>query len=194
MATQDCGNANSAIKAQDAALELFQVAALMLGNEAEAVTLVEEAVAATELDPCADAAAMRRLATATLIEGALGKLSRRDPAAFEASEANHEPATCIENDDLSAAGVSPGQLSELIAGGGREQLREWLGQLPGVQRAVFVQRAVLGQDNAVTAETLRKSAGRGANGWTADKVSEVFRQALCSLATSLVNSAAKATA
>ena len=191
MMTQDCGNANRALKAQDTALELFQVAALMLGNESEAVALVEETVATTEIDPCADAAAMRRLAQAALIESALSKLSQRDPAAFDAAgeKSDAASATCIESDDLSATGVSQAQLSELIAGGGREQLRQWLGQLPGVQRAIFVQRAVLGQDNVATAERLRKGIGARANGWTAENVSEVFRQALCSLATSLVNSA-----
>ena len=68
------------------------------------------------------------------------------------------------------------------------QLRGWLEHLPLAQRVVFVERAVLGQDNASTAQNLRAGGGESAAGWTADKVSEVFRQALCSLASSLVHS------
>ena len=40
----------------------------------------------------------------------------------------------------------------------------------------------------MTAQTLRAGGGESAAGWTPDKVSEAFRQALCSLASSLVHS------
>jgi hypothetical protein len=46
---------------------------------------------------------------------------------------------------------------------------------------------MLGQDNAATAQTLRTAGGETAAGWTSDKVSDVFRQALCSLANSLAH-------
>ena len=43
----------SQLTAEDTALHLFQIAALMLGDEQEAVSLVEESVAKVETDPCA---------------------------------------------------------------------------------------------------------------------------------------------
>ena len=73
-------------------------------------------------------------------------------------------------------------------GEGRGRLRTWLQHLPLAQRAIFVERVVLGHDNTATAETLRSASGTAS--WTPEKVSTVFRQALCSLATSLVHSGA----
>jgi hypothetical protein len=55
MTDQDCSQAPGAslLMAEDTAVQLFQIAALMLGDEQEAVSLVEETVAQVETDPCA---------------------------------------------------------------------------------------------------------------------------------------------
>jgi hypothetical protein len=55
-------------------------------------------------------------------------------------------------------------------------------------RAVFVLRALLGRSNDSAAEDLRASGSAGSEGWNPAAVSQVFRQALCSLATSLLHS------
>jgi DNA-directed RNA polymerase specialized sigma24 family protein len=186
MGDQGC----SELLVQNTAVKLFQTAALLMGDEAEAVDLVEETMAAAEVDPCADAASAQLIVQDQLIQAAIRKFSEREPGSFAAAETGGGNALCIEGDDLSAAGISPAQLNQLLEGEGRGRLRGWLEHLPPAQRAVFVERAVLGQDNTVTAQTLRAGGGESAAGWTADKVSDVFRQALCSLASSLVHAGA----
>ena len=177
------------LKAQDAAVELYQLAALMLGNESEALNLVESTVAQVEVDPCAEEEAAVDAARHHLIEAAVARMKQLDPQPFAAPVSGGSPVSCIEDDDLSAAGISPGQMAELIGGAGRSELRVWLDKLPLVQRAIFVQRAVLGWDNVATAASLDTGAG-AKPAWTAQQVSEIFRQALCSLANSLVHSEA----
>jgi DNA-directed RNA polymerase specialized sigma24 family protein len=178
------------LKAQDAAVELYQLAALMLGNESEALSLVESTVAQVEVDPCAEEETAVDAARHHLIEGAVARMQQNDPQAFIALDSGDGPAvSCIEDDDLSAAGISSGQMTELIGGAGSSELRVWLDKLPLAQRAIFVQRAVLGWDNGVTAASLNTGAA-GKSAWSAQQVSELFRQALCSLANSLVHSEA----
>jgi hypothetical protein len=184
MGDQGCSD----LLVQDTAVKLFQTAALLLGDENEAVSLVEETMAAVEVDPCADASKAQILVQDQLIQAAIRKLSQREPGSFAAAATGGGNALCIDGDDLSAAGVSQSQLSRLLEGEGRGQLRGWLEHLPPAQRVVFVQRAVLGQDNTTTAQTLCAGGGESAAGWTPDKVSDIFRQALCSLASSLVHS------
>ncbi|HEX3435701.1 MAG TPA: hypothetical protein VHT24_02965 [Pseudacidobacterium sp.] len=184
MGDQGC----SELLVQDTAAKLFQTAALLLGNESEAVSLVEEAIAGVEIDPCADGDRAKVLVQEHLVHAAIRKLSEREPESFAVSTTDEGNAGgCIQDDDISAAGLSQEQLGYLLEGEGRGQLRNWLEHLTAAQRAIFVERAMLGQDNATTAENLRTGAGEGAAGWTPEKVSEVFRQALCSLATSLVH-------
>jgi DNA-directed RNA polymerase specialized sigma24 family protein len=161
----------------------------MLGSENEALNLVEETVSQAEVDPCAqqdkDVDATRH----QLIEAAVARMKQVDPQAFIAPVAGSGNSSCIgEDEDLAAAGISPRQLAELVSGAGRAEMRIWLDQLPPAQRAIFVQRAVLAWDNGTTAATLRNAVG-GRSEWGADQVSDLFRQALCSLATSLVHSA-----
>ncbi len=180
---------NSAGMAEDAAAELFQVAAMLLGNESEAVELVEVTVNSAEIDPCFDPVTARRQAMDHLLRLAVGRLKASDPAGFERTSApGGQQSTCIESDDLSAAGLTPLQLEALLGGPGRSRLRQWLHDLPAAQRAVFVQRAVLGESNATVAGRLGTGAGTGQ--WTAEAAGNIFRQALCSLATALLHSAA----
>lgn len=184
MVENDCEGGR--LKAQDAAAELYQIAALMLGDESQAVELVEAAVAQTTIDPCSEAEASVDAARHNLVEAAVARLSQADPGAFDAPAVSGATSSCIEDDDLSAAGISTAQLSEMMAGPGRRTLRNWLNQLSASQRAIFVQRAILGWDNSAAAAALSKAASRA---WQPRQVSEIFRQALCSLANSLAHAA-----
>jgi DNA-directed RNA polymerase specialized sigma24 family protein len=183
----DCTSAGLA-RAQDAAIELYQVAALMLGSESDALSLVEQTVSQIEVDPCAQEEVATTEVRRQLVGAIVARMKQNDPKAFIAPAASDVPTgTCIEDDDLSSAGITQAELAELISGTGRDEMRAWLNQLPLAQRAIFVQRAVLGWDNGATAETLQQDSGAG---WQPQQVSDVFRLALCSLASSLVHSAA----
>jgi DNA-directed RNA polymerase specialized sigma24 family protein len=184
MGNSDCEGGQQ--KVHDAAVELYQLAALMLGDEAQAADLVEAAVAGTNIDPCAEAEASVDAARVNLVETAVERLSQANPAAFDAPALSGNSGGCIEDDDLSSAGISATQLAAMVNGPERRTLRDWLNKLPVAQRAVFVERAILGWDNAAAATSLSKAASRT---WQPRQVSDTFRLALCSLATSLIHSA-----
>jgi len=185
MAEQPCsGQASEAVlTAEHAAVAMYRFAALMLGSEVEALRLVEFTVAGVEIDPCADPAAAEGLVRERVVEGALEIMHRNDPASFAAIPQPDPCAPCL--DDEAASPVSPSELSHLLTGAERSRLREWLDRLSQAQRAVFVQRAVLGTTNADTATAINRFA-RPAS-WTAEAVSSLFRQTLCSLASSLLH-------
>ena len=178
-------------KAQETAVELYQLAALMLGDEGEAANLVESTVADVDVDPCASEETAVNTARHHLVEAAVARMSEADPGAFAAPATASGPATCIEDDDLAAAGISAEQITELLRGGRNgNQLRDWLDQLSAAQRAIFVQRAVLGWNNDVTAASLANGAA-ARPAWSPAQVAETFRQALCSLANLLVHAEAQ---
>lgn len=185
MAGTDCQGGH--ITAHDAAVELYQIAALFSGDESQAVELVESAVAQTSIDPCADAEASVNAARVNLVETAVAHLNQADPRAFDVPAPSGNAGGCIEDDDLASTGISASQLAGMLSGPGRRTLREWLNRLPAAQRAIFVERAILGWDNTTAAASLSKAVSRN---WQPRQVSDVFRQALCSLANSLVHSAA----
>ena len=183
------------LKAQDTAVELYRLAALMLGDEAEALALVESTVESVEVDPCAPEEEAIDAARHHLVETAIGRMNQAHPGAFAAPAELDGPVTCIEDEDLSAAGISSAQIAELVSAtasgdGEGSRLRSWLDQLPPAQRAIFVQRTVLGCDNGTTAAALSRGA-KAIPEWSAAQASEIFRQALCSLATSLVHAEAQ---
>jgi len=186
MADAPCsGQSSEALKkAENAAVEMYRFAALMLGNEAEAVSLVENTVASVEIDPCADPRAAKGLVRDRVLDGALAIMHRHDPASFGDLPPAETAAGCLDDDG--AAPLSGEQLSELMTVSGRGPLREWLNRLTQAQRAVFVQRAVLGRTNADTAKAINQIARPAV--WTAEAVSSLFRQSLCSLASALVHS------
>jgi DNA-directed RNA polymerase specialized sigma24 family protein len=189
MKEQDLGYAPEAthLMAEDTALQLFQIAALLLGNEQEAVSLVEETVAQVESDPCAERTLAYAEARTLLVRTAVRQMARRCPEAFAVPAAEPGDATCIETDDLQAAGLTGEQLGALVSGAGRAGMREWLDRLAPALRAIFVLRAVAGQDGEQTAESLRQSGATGAQAWRRDQVGNAYRQALCSLATCLMS-------
>ncbi len=182
MMTDDCTQAGAA---EDAALELFRVAALLLGSESDAVAAVEETVAKVEVDPCADPQRARRESLTKLIRTAIARVESREPHALAppTGKADHS-TTCIETDDLSATGLTTDQISNLLTGSGRAQMRRWLEGLTPALRVVFVLRALLGKSGSAATEYLNDA---GAGRWTPAQVSSVFRDALCSLTGSLVH-------
>jgi DNA-directed RNA polymerase specialized sigma24 family protein len=192
MSRQDSSYApeSTHLMAEDTALQLFQIAALLLGNEDEAVDLVEETVARVEADPCAEGTLAYAEARTLLVRTAVQRMAGRDPAAFAVPAGAPANDTCIETDDLQATGLTGEQLGGLVSGAGRAGMREWLDRLAPALRAVFVLRAVAGQDGEQTAESLRQSGVKGAQAWRRDQVGSAYRLALCSLATCLMSSQA----
>ncbi len=189
MSAGGCGDASVL---QGTAAELFQLASLLMGDQGEAVALVEETLASVEIDPCLDPEAARLLTSQRVLSLGLTRLRLQDPGSF-AGVPHGGSALCVEDEDLSAAGISHAQLTEWLATGGqpglRHDLRDWLAALPGAQRAIFVQRAVLGQGNAVVAASLDASGPRDGH-WSPMAVGEMYRLALCSLANSLAHAPA----
>jgi len=57
-------------------------------------------------------------------------------------------------------------------------------------RTIYVLRAVAGFSAPDTAALLAAHGGPRASGWSADAVRELFRQALCSLASQLIHATA----
>src|SRR6202051_1137270 len=189
MNEQDLGLVAEAreLMAEDTALQLFQIAALMLGDEQEAVSLVEEVVAKVEADPCAEGTLAYAEARTLLVRTAVQRLAGLYSEAFVVPTPQPADAVCIETDDLGAAGLDGDQFGALISGAGRAGMREWLERLAPALRTIFVLRAVAGQDGEQTAESLRQSGATGAQAWRRDQVGTAYRQALCSLATCLMS-------
>jgi len=183
VAGSPCAGSDAVDRAESAAVEVYQFAALMLGDEALALNLVENTVASVDIDPCADPAAARGLVQERVLDGALEIMLRQDPASFAAAAATAQTGGCVDDDTVPLSGT---EISELMARAGRGPLRDWLTRLTQAQRAVFVQRAVLGRSNADTANAINQHT-RPSN-WTSEAVSNLFRQALCSLASSMLHS------
>ena len=189
MTDQDCGHA-----AEDTALQLFHIAALMLGDEQEAVSLVEESVAQVKADPCAEASAAYAEARSLLVDTAVQRMAGLYPEAFSVPTPDGGETGCLESDELGAAGLNGEQFGALLSGSGRAFVRDWLQRLAPALRAIFVLRAVAGQNGEQTAESLRRSGAKGAQAWRRDQVGTAYRQALCSLASSMSSRAALVTA
>ena len=189
MANDGCGDRNAV---GGMAVELFQLASLLVGDNERALPLIENALATMEIDPCLDPEPAREQARRSVVREALAQLAADEPAAFASQAAvSGGPEPCVHDEDLQAAGVTADDLRHWLEQRGEGELdrpaRVWLERLPLVQRAVFVQRAVLGQGNEAAARLLREAGGEQARGWTPEKVSELFRRALCSLADSLAH-------
>jgi DNA-directed RNA polymerase specialized sigma24 family protein len=165
---------------------LYNLASMLVGEGEDSVGLVETAVANAELSACDDPGRARQSGRRALCAEALELLARRTPGSLAAPQGVEPAATCIEDDDLDAAGVSTEELECMMAGADRERVRTWLASLSTEVRTVFVLRAVAGFTAAETAGLLAAHGGPRAAGWTADAVRAFFRQGLCSLASQLL--------
>jgi DNA-directed RNA polymerase specialized sigma24 family protein len=138
----------------------------------------------------------RKSSRRALCGAALELLARRDAKSLEAPEGLEHVATCIEDDDLdsvgNAAGVSRGELEQMMSGPDRGRVRTWLTSLPTAMRSIFVFRAVAGFTAAETAGLLAAHGGPAAADWTPDAVRELFRQGLCSLASQMIQATSRA--
>jgi hypothetical protein len=165
---------------------LYNMASMLVGAGEDSARLVETAVTNAEIAACQDPVAGRKNSRRALADAALEVIEQRNPGSLAAPEGLKPAGTCIEDDDLDAAGMSSEELQRMIAGPDRDRVRNWLEGLPTIVRTIFVLRAVAGFTAAETAQLLSAHGGPKAAGWTADAVSLFFRQGLCSLASQLI--------
>ena len=165
---------------------LYSLASMLVGEGEDGVRLVEMAVANSEDSVCHDPAEARTNSRRAMCVAAIDILSRRDPGSLAAPEGLKPADTCIEDDDLAAAGVSGDELERMITGPDRDRMRKWLAGLPKALRSIFVLRAVAGFTSVEIAALLAAHGGPRAAGWTPAAVGELFRQGLCSLASQLI--------
>lgn len=166
---------------------LYSLASMLVGEGEDSIRLVEAAVSRAEVSACADPEQARISGRRTLAAAALEVLAGRDPESLAAPEGLEHAATCIDDDDLSAAGVSRDDLERMLSGSDRARVRAWLESLPTAMRTIFVLRAVAVFSAPQTAALLAAHGGPRAAGWTPDAVRELFRQALCSLASQIIH-------
>jgi DNA-directed RNA polymerase specialized sigma24 family protein len=165
---------------------LYNLASMLVGQGEDSIALVETAIANADVSACTDAVAARKSSRRALVSAALELIDKRHPGSLRAPEGIQVAGSCIDDDDLDAAGVSSKELERMFAGPDRQRVRLWLESLPADLRTVFVLRAVAGFCGFETADLLVAHAGPGAANWTADSVRSIFRQALCSLASQLL--------
>jgi DNA-directed RNA polymerase specialized sigma24 family protein len=185
-----------ALEGQDEIFELiaaglYSLASMLVGEGEESVQLVETAVATAEVSLCHDPQTARMSSRRALSTAALGVLAKRDPESLAVPEGLEKSSTCIEDDDVTSAGISNEEFENMIGGPDRERVRKWLESLPMIVRNIFVLRAVAGFTAVETAELLKTRGGAAAVGWTPEAVREVFRQGLCSLASQLIHATAE---
>lgn len=170
---------------------LYNLASMLVGEGEESINLVETAIDTAEVSVCQDPALAREKSRLAMCRAAIAQLAERNPDSLTAPEGIASVATCIEDDDLSSAGVSREELERMMSGPDRVRVKNWLEGLPIAVRTVFVLRAVAGMSGAETAGVLAELGGPQAEGWTPDGVREYFRQGLCSLASQLIHAAAR---
>jgi DNA-directed RNA polymerase specialized sigma24 family protein len=166
---------------------LYSMASMLVGEGEDSMGLVETAVARTEISACRDAAEARRSSRRALCTAAIELIAGREPGRLAAPEGLAHASTCITDDDLESAGISGAELESMLAGENRESVKNWIESLPTETRVIFVLRAVAGFPASETAEMLAAHGGKGAEGWNAEAVREIFRQGLCSLASQLIH-------
>jgi len=165
---------------------LYSMASMLVGEGEDSVRLVETTIATAEVSACHDPAEARKSSRRALCTAALDILERRSPGCLALPEGLERASSCIDDDDLSAAGVSSEELETMLGDPDRDSVRNWLASLPTELRVIFVLRAVAGFTGPETATLLAAHGGPRAAGWTADAVRETFRQGLCSLASQLI--------
>lgn len=169
---------------------LYSLASMLAGEGEDSIRLVETAVATAEVSSCSGADEARRNSRLALATAAIELIAGRDPSLLAAPDGLEHAVTCIEDDDLDAAAEAREAMERMIAGPDRDRVRNWLESLPAAMRTIYVLRAVAGFSAADAAASLAAHGGPRAAGWNADAVRELFRQALCSLASQLIHATA----
>jgi hypothetical protein len=184
--------ANKALEGTDDMLDriaagLYSMASMLVGEGEDSIGLVETAVERTEIPAGGDAGEARRSSRTALCTAAIELIAARNPGSLAAPEGLVHASTCIEDDDLDAAGISRAELEAMLAGPDRASVKNWIESLGTLTRVIFVLRAVAGFTADETAAMLSQHGGKGAVGWNADAVREFFRQGMCSLASQLIH-------
>ncbi len=169
---------------------LYSMASMLVGEGEDSIQLVETAVANADVSECSEPEEARRSSRQALVTAAIELIGQRDPDGLATPVGLEHAVTCIEDDDLDAAAAAREALETIITGPDRDRVRKWLESLPAAMRTIYVVRAVAGFTAQETAELLAAHGGPQAAGWTADAVRELFRQALCSLASQLIHATA----
>lgn len=165
---------------------LYSLASMLVGEGEDSIRLVEAAVANAEVSSSTEPEDARQASRRALVAAALDMLAARDTGSLAAPEGLEHADTCIEDDDLDAAGVSREELERMMAGPDRDRMRAWLESLPTAMRTIFVLRAVAAYSTAATAALLAEHGGPKSAGWSGEAVRELFRQGLCSLASQMI--------
>jgi hypothetical protein len=169
------------------AADLYRIGSMLLGEGEETISLVEQAVGAIYIPDCSSPADASHTGRLALAAGAIDLLQQNAPALFAAPADDSGPASCIEDDELDAAGVTHAELAEMLSGPDAHRLRTWLESLSAPLRIIFVLRAVAGLSSVEVAVLLAENGGQAAQNWDPNAVSSSFRQALCSLASQLLH-------
>jgi hypothetical protein len=189
---KDEATVTKALSGMDAMLDviaagMYSMASMLVGEGEDSIRLVETAIARTEIPEGADAAQARQSSRRALSIAAVEMIAERNPRSLAAPAWLQHVSTCIEDDDLESAGISRSELESMLAGPNRQNVKNWIGGLATEMRVIFVLRAVAGLSADETATILAEHGGKGAEGWNADAVREIFRQGLCSLASQLIH-------
>lgn len=169
------------------AASMYTLASMLVGEGEQSVRVIEASIAGTQVTFGSEPEDNRRNNRRALASASIRLLAERAPGSLDAPAGMEFTPTCIEDDELDSAGVSSEQLQRMMEGPDRIRVRNWLESLPVAQRVVFVLRGVAGMTTRDAAALLAESGGPGAAGWTSEHVREVFRQALCSLASQLLH-------
>jgi hypothetical protein len=170
--------------------DLYHLASMLVGEGEETISLIEKAVATADIPACCDHLEARHSARVAMAVLAIERVSAREQTVFTAPKGEVGPVSCIEDDDLSAAGVTAAELEVLLNGPDRQRLRTWLECLGNPLRVIFVLRAVAGLSSPEVAGLLSLHGGQAAKGWTPDAVRDSFRGALCSLTSQMIQASA----
>lgn len=180
-----------ALEGMDAIVEriaagLYTLASMLVGEGEDSIRMVETTIATVPVTGMRDPGEARRNCRHALCAAAIELLSQRSPEALAAPQNKRSSGGCIDDEDLDAAAESRVEFERMIAGPDRDRVRRWLADLRADQRSVFVLRVAAGFNAQESAELLAAHGGPQAAEWTADAVSEVFRLALCSLASQVL--------
>ncbi|HEY2471312.1 MAG TPA: hypothetical protein VGI45_26195 [Terracidiphilus sp.] len=189
---KDEATVTTALSGMDAMLDviaagLYSMASMLVGEGEDSIRLVETAIAHTDIPKGGDALQARQSSRRALCTAAVELIEHRNPGSLAAPEWLEHVSTCIEDDDLESAGISRAELESMLAGPNRQNVKNWIEGLATEIRVIFVLRAVAAFSADETATILAEHGGKGADGWNADAVREIFRQGLCSLASQLIH-------